>query len=542
MLNLIDKIGDWNPQLFRELKGRLKNSYVAIALFISLAPQILILLLQFDTDKNEQVYLNFWKPDTWRMLFISFNIIFIFMLLVIGAYLIVNDLVKEERDGTLNFIRLSPQSELSIFTGKMLGVPALIYLMIIAAIPFHIFSGISGNIPFSSILIFYTTLVASCAFFYSLACLFAIFGGTNLRVGKAWFASGLILSFLMISIVWMYADIYYFSVWFRIFSPIEMSYYLFSDLSIQYSSSGLKNLIVFNLPLGQDYFSLLALFLVNYGLCTYWIWQGLIRCFRNPNATLLGKRQSYLLVANFNFIHLGFLMHGGLTNKENFIAEITYLYIWNLVLFIVLFAMILPHRQAIQDWATFRLQKTPKNKILIKNSLLSELIFDEKTPGTLAIAVNLLIAASFAITLTLIKGNAFYESNSVNSAILITICIAFLINLIMIYASIAQIMLMLKNSKPNSLSTGAVAVAILLPILIASILSLSISNTSDTDTTLWLFTIFFPIGFANTTIIKALSVFTCQIAILALLNWYLIKKVQKLGESATKAMFSQSKV
>ena len=42
MLNLIDKIGDWNPQLFRELKGRLKNSYVAIALFISLAPQILI--------------------------------------------------------------------------------------------------------------------------------------------------------------------------------------------------------------------------------------------------------------------------------------------------------------------------------------------------------------------------------------------------------------------------------------------------------------------------------------------------------------------
>ncbi|MEM7716730.1 MAG: hypothetical protein AAF349_24750, partial [Cyanobacteria bacterium P01_A01_bin.68] len=108
MLNLIDKIGDWNPQLFRELKGRFKKSHVAIALFISLAPQIFILLLQFDTDKNEQVYLNFWKPDTWRMVFISFNMIFIFTLLVAGTYLIVNDLVKEERDGTLNFIRLSP--------------------------------------------------------------------------------------------------------------------------------------------------------------------------------------------------------------------------------------------------------------------------------------------------------------------------------------------------------------------------------------------------------------------------------------------------
>ena len=70
----------------------------------------------------------------------------------------------------------------------------------------------------------------------------------------------------------------------------------------------------------------------------------------------------------------------------------------------------------------------------------------------------------------------------------------------------------------------------------------SISNTSDTDTTLWLFTIFFPFGFANTTAIKIASVFICQLAILGLLNWYLIKQVKSLGESATKAMFSQTKV
>ena len=542
MLNLIDKIGDWNPQLFRELKGRFKKTHVAIALFISIAPQVLILLLQFDTDKNDQVYLNFWKPDTWRMVFITFNMIFIFTLLVAGTYLIVNDLVKEERDGTLNFIRLSPQSEISIFTGKMLGVPALIHLMIAAAIPFHTFAGISANIPFSYILCFYLILIASCIFFYSVASLIAILEAVNFRMGKAWFVSGAILFFLIISSSWAYFDIHYLNVWFRIFSPIEMNNYLFVEVWSQFNNLGLKDLIIFNLPLGLNELSILGLFLVNYGLCIYWIWQGLIRCFRNPNATLLSKGKSYWFATNFNFIHLGFLMHGESTNQESFIAEIVYLYTWNIILFLVLFGMILPHRQAIQDWATFRLQKYPKNKYFFKSSLLSELILDEKSPGTLAIAINILIAAIFAITLTLIKGTAFYKSDALASAMLIAICIVFLINLITIYASIAQLMLMLKNSKRGSLSMGTTAVAVTLPILIASILSFSISNTSDTDTTLWLFTIFFPFGFANTTAIKVVSVFICQLAILALLNWYLIKQVKSLGESATKAMFSQDKV
>ncbi|MCJ8279086.1 MAG: hypothetical protein MJK14_03875, partial [Rivularia sp. ALOHA_DT_140] len=188
------------------------------------------------------------------------------------------------------------------------------------------------------------------------------------------------------------------------------------------------------------------------------------------------------------------------------------------------------------------LQKTPKNKTLIKNSLLSELIFDEKSPGILAIAINCLIAASFVIALVFIKGTAFYESNGTSLGLLITLCIVFSISFVIIYASIAQIVLTLKNSNRSSLAMGTTFIAILLPILIASLLTASISNSSSPDSTLWLFTIFFPIGFANTTTIKIFSVLICQFAILSLLNWYLIKQVQKLGESATKAMFSQAKV
>ena len=126
----------------------------------------------------------------------SLSIIFLFTLLIAGTYLIINDLSQEERKGTLNFIRLSPQSETSIFTGKMLGVPALIYLVFIAAIPFHLFTGISGNIPIVNILFFYLTLVATCTFFYSLASLFGIFGGKTLSGFKPWLGSGLVLLIL----------------------------------------------------------------------------------------------------------------------------------------------------------------------------------------------------------------------------------------------------------------------------------------------------------------------------------------------------------
>ncbi|MGI8501176.1 MAG: ABC transporter permease, partial [Hassallia sp.] len=186
MLNLIDKLGDWNPQLLRELKGRLKIFNVAIALIISLLGQLVLFLFQFkdfpgenyslvgqycrlsksyiqqqDTlyrqsstlntaisslNKNkgfdkaslldlqtqfkstnaklqalskyfsenfcptDQLDMQLWWRDHWEYIFLSLSVIFIFTLLVAGTYLLINNLATEERRGTLNFIRLSPQS------------------------------------------------------------------------------------------------------------------------------------------------------------------------------------------------------------------------------------------------------------------------------------------------------------------------------------------------------------------------------------------------------------------------------------------------
>jgi hypothetical protein len=271
MPNLIDRIGDWNPQLLRELKGRLKFFNVAIAVATSLLLQLVVFLYQLrdlpddkysltgtycrlretynqrynllgrqqnflsqqlnnyqqikpsnsailtnlKTQNQEattvfdkfQEYLSnnycpqndidwqLWWRDHWEYMFLSFSVVFVFTLLVAGTYLLINDLAKEETRGTLNFIRLSPQSETSILTGKLLGVPSLIYLVILVAVPLHLLAGHSAQIASSYILSYYAILAASCIFFYSAALLFGLI--SRLFSGfQPWLGSGTVLLLL----------------------------------------------------------------------------------------------------------------------------------------------------------------------------------------------------------------------------------------------------------------------------------------------------------------------------------------------------------
>ena len=67
-----------------------------------------------------------------------------------------------------------PNSTLSILTGKLLGVPILIYLVAAVAVPFHLWAGLVANIALGEILSFYGVLAASCIFFYSAALLYVV--------------------------------------------------------------------------------------------------------------------------------------------------------------------------------------------------------------------------------------------------------------------------------------------------------------------------------------------------------------------------------
>ncbi|MEA5602574.1 ABC transporter permease subunit [Nostoc sp. UHCC 0252] len=355
MPNLIDKIGDWNPQLLRELKGRLKFFNVAIAVATSLLLQLVVFLYQFrefpdekysltntycrlsqtyqtlqkqalqESNQSKIAYFNdlalknicpqnqidwqLWWRDHWEYIFLTFSVIFVFTLLVAGTYLIINDLAKEETRGTLNFIRLSPQSETSILTGKLLGVPSLIYLVILVSIPLHLWAGSSAQIAFTNIFSYYAILAASCIFFYSAALLFGLVS-SKFSGFQPWLGSGAVFIFLIIPI--LMAPSYSYNsnnsvTWFTLFNPVETTNYLFPNLFRITHASPLKNLEFFYLPLGKSFVSVIGFHLLNFGLCSYGIFQALKRSFRNPQASMINKGQSYLFIAFSQLMTWGFI-------------------------------------------------------------------------------------------------------------------------------------------------------------------------------------------------------------------------------------------
>lgn len=571
MLNSIDKIGDWNPQLLRELKGRLKPFPVIIAFVTSLATQLIIFLYQLrefpsnpenksqiniplkycQTRNKEdlwedcpinQINMQLWWEDHWKYMFLSLSVIFIFTLLVAGTYLIINDLSQEERKGTLNFIRLSPQSETTIFSGKMIGVPVLIYLVVLIAIPFHILTGINANLPFSNILCFYLILVASCIFFYSYALLFGVFGGSALSGFKPWLGSGFVFLVLFFSAELFSSsdsDLVNLAGFAALLSPTTIADYFFPGF-LNSKIPALQELKFFNFAVGKSFIGVIALHLSNYALWTYWDWQGLKRCFRNPNATIFSKQQSYLIFTCFQIVLIGFFVSIYYNDSEyysywrQFCENMFVLFLWNMCLIVPLFALMLTPRQAIQDWARFRFHKEEHRTDSSKKSLLSELIGGEKSPAILAIAINLIIAASAVLIL-------FFETNidslySIENFSKLLGNLLVFVSLTMIYATVAQIMLMLKNSKRVLWAAGTTSALIILPIIILEVLNVQQENIFG------LFTIAFWFAAQKSTFPTIFAAFACQVVILGLLNWYLIKQVKLAGESATKAMFSQAKV
>lgn len=633
--NFIDKLGDWNPQLLRELKGRLKGLNVAIAVVLSLLGQLILFLYQLQelpgethplfgkycrlrsfyeqqrsqiyrqsndlhrqldgyrntqplnsnriqelqeqiaqvkTDNSEfesylsknfcptdQLDMQMWWREHWEYIFLSLSVIFIFTLLVAGTYLLINNLATEERRGTLNFIRLTPQSETSILTGKMLGVPILIYLFIFTAMPLHFIAGRAANIATSYILSFWAVLLTGCIFFYSAALLFGLccrgFNGF-----QPWLGSGAVLLFLILTMQTALSgsSLNYSTAWFTLLSPFDITHYLFPNLfSRQYNSELIEKVQFFYLPIGRNLVGLIGLHLLNYGLWTYWIWQALKRCFRNPNATVFSKGQSYFLVACSQVVLWGFTLQ----YIENYCPSTRYklssciydvnnqiqqnfiwLVLFNFVLLFSLIGILSPHRQTIQDWARYRHYNLSSHKSVWKNSLLLDLILGEKSPSLVAMVIHL-VMVTIPLVIWILLAPVLNVHHTTNLNWLINyvgrlnaiLGVALFITLIMIYATLAQRMLLMKTTKRYFWAIGTIGTAIFLPPLILGMLHIEPSKYPI----VWLFSTFpwVSLEYASTpTIFMALL---AEFSVLVLLNFHLKKQIRLAGESATKALMSQ---
>jgi hypothetical protein len=512
-LRLRNRLTDWNPQLFREFKGRLKPRNVALAVTGSLLGQLFVLFYFWSQlpvegssysnyclkesesnyhciqDALGNVAINWaaWWLDIFRVLGLGSFLI----LLIGGVYTLTADLAEEQRRGTLNFIRLSPQSSQSILTGKILGVPALLYLAFALFTPLHWWAGLAAGVPLPVILGWYGFLGAVCFFFYSAALLYVFLGGA-----QAWIAT-------LAAGGWGWQFI------------------IMAD-----NLSWARDINWFFLPIGSNFALLYGLAMLNLGLWTWGIWQALNRRFGNPSATVISKKQSYFALACFEVLMLGFALPSLATNPSeyNLFGQLYLVATLNLCWFIAMIAAMSPNRQALQDWARYRSTGTQS---LQNRSVVRDLIWGEKSPMPVAIAIQLAIAAAIWVPWILL----WPENEGKLQAILGVIAS---VNLFLIYAVLAQLMLLMKARKPAIWAVGTVGAAIFLPLVVL----LLMSATPDKAPLLWLFSILPWLALEHASATTVFLAFFAHWSILGLLSAVLTRKLQRAGESASKALLA----
>ncbi|MEL7038926.1 MAG: ABC transporter permease [Cyanobacteria bacterium J06592_8] len=583
-LRQLSHINELNPQLFREIKGRLTRRNLALSIGLSLLGQLFVYFLsigretglhfirlssEYCNDKalylqyqqqyeqiSNQLYspaagsppiinrealevklseisqlmnsncpsdainVSLWWRDYWTEVFMVLSVFGFFALIVVGTYMLINDLATEQRRGTLNFIRLSPQTYKGIFVGKIFGVPSLLYLTILLMVPYHLWLGVSSGLPILEILGFYGIVIASCAFFYSFALLFGLMTG-GLSGFQSWLGSGAVLSFLLIAnnkpIYQDGAD------WLNLFSPSFLLRYLVnktdsSYLSYPFNHEGIQDLQWFELPLGISGTLILCFSLFHLGLWTFWLWKGLERRYQNPNSTLFSKRQSYWITGCFTVANLGFTLQRFQLNGDYIGIGL----FWNLLLFLILIAALSPQRQTLQDWARYR-----RERVNGKAHLLSDLIEGERSPAVVAIGLNLLIVI-ILFGLTTIWVASPDERLGIFAAVLLNA------SLIWICASLAQLILLMKTPKRTFWAAGTVGVVLILPVTISAVFGLKTSQEAYA----FLFSPLSFIAIEQTTSPVILLAIASQVMMTILFNLRLSKQLKKAGESTSKALLT----
>ena len=557
---LLSRFLDWNPQLFREVKGKLKTRNVVIAAAMAVVIQfvaVIALLGELPKPDPEGILKSQVSPYClgngygdnltctkdmlgnwvinwqllWLDLFMILSIISIFALLVIGSYMLIADTFKEESQGTLNFIRLSPQSAGSILLGKVLGVPILLYCGVLLFLPLNLISGLAAKIPLTLILGFYSVIVASCAFFYSLALLLSL---VNLGFPglKPWLGSGLLGVFLFTLTRVLFDN--YVSLdnpagWLFLFNPSLVLSYL-SDATYL-PSSKIDFLTADKLAelsfLGQTFWANatigIGLIFGHFCLWTYWCWSIAKRRFLNPEKTLISKTQSYWLTGWFVAIALGFTLQTTRqsTLEDYFIFLQFCLGIWGLGLI----AVLSPHRQALHDWARYRHQVSSQGNLLWK-----ELIFGENSPSTIAVAINLIIAIAYIAPSILIHFNQnryFVLWGFILSA-----------GSTILLAVVAQLILTSKTPKRAAVSIITVTSMLIVPPLCLGFAEMSPQATPF----VWLFS-FLPAAVAeHATISNLILAVLGQWLAISLIGFQMTRRLKQAGASETKILINRNAV
>lgn len=539
----VETLGDWNPQLMREIQGRCRLRSVLLTGLCSIIGQALFLFWRYRTltsrsGRCDQVefqktgkacvqvgthYLLVNWQHWWLEVFTWGCILLMFGLVVGGSFLLISDLSREERRGTLTFISLSPQTARTILMGKLLGVPILIFVAALLAVPLHYVAGVSAQIAVVKIVNFDVLLLASCLFFYSLALLLGIVCHW-LHGFQSWLGSmGIFMLLLLLknnSVSHGAAD------WLSAFTPTILLPYVTSIfdqnryVDIPFKHHDILGWQWFHLPFGRSGLLMLLFALVNYGFWTGWLWQPLQRRFRNPHRSLLSKKQSYLATICVITCYLGFSV---LTSESRFDTNLVMVLMAHLLWFLLLIVFLLPQHQALEDWARFRNNnRSPRGQ----RQRTKDLLWADNSPTAVAIVINLGIAGILIMAWMVTSGHQNLREGFVG--------LLFNSILILILTLLNQVVLLQPLSNRNLWTTGTLLVPLILPTFLLVLFGLDTPQTGNP------FVLLTPFSLAvaeKISLSSALPIVLLELGIIVGLSWQLKRQLNQAGESTSQRLF-----
>lgn len=222
--NWLVQLSDRNPQLLREVKGRMTHRNVLVTVATSLLVQFLLLIYHWRMahlqilPKWISTNSDWWHQSEtmkamilWRGwcldIFNTLTWLTFLLLLGLGSYLLLKDLMTEERRGTLVFVRLSPTSSQSVLMGKLLGVPSLLYLAIALMLPLHVWAAVNAGVPLIVMVSLSLFIVAASSFTYAFAMLHGLSWGAKAQFWYLLLPVG-ILCLLSFGPYWYWGDNY----------------------------------------------------------------------------------------------------------------------------------------------------------------------------------------------------------------------------------------------------------------------------------------------------------------------------------------------
>jgi len=192
-----------------------------------------------------------------------------------------------------------------------------------------------------------------------------------------------------------------------------------------------------------------------------------------------------------------------------------------------------PQRQAVQDWARYRREQVTIQDGHKRSRLLPDLIWAEKSPALVAMALNLTIAAAILLPWVALWDGR--ESDVYKVAA--TISVVLTLSMLMVYATVVQLMVMMKNQWRTSWAIGTVSAIVLLPVVALFTLSLP-----EKVPAVWLLTAFPWMALEHLPTLAACMGVLAQWTATTVLTAQLTRQIRRAGDSVSKTLLQSDRV